>query len=84
MHNKQAEGRAEIADALLLLQKIYREKPSPYMMLLQVVLDAKSDEFVQVFSESFPDEKSRVVAILKEIDPTNAGKYQQILNENKQ
>ncbi len=84
MHNKQADGRAEIADALQLLQKVYREKPSPFMMLFQVVLDAKSDEFVQLFSESFPDEKSRVVAILKEIDPTNSGKYQQILNENKQ
>lgn len=84
MHNKQADGRAEIADALLLLQKIYREKPSPFMMLLQMILDAKSDEFVQVFSESFPDEKSRVVAILKEIDPTNSNKYQRILTENKQ
>lgn len=84
MHNKQADGRAEIADALLLLQKIYREKPSPFMMLLQMIFDAKSDEFVQLFSESFPDEKSRVVAILKEIDPTNSNKYQRILTENKQ
>ncbi len=84
MHSKQADGRAEIADALLLLQKIYREKPSPFMMLLQMIFDAKSDEFVQLFSESFPDEKSRVVAILKEIDPTNSNKYQRLLTENKQ
>ncbi|MCX7861514.1 MAG: DUF4835 family protein [Bacteroidales bacterium] len=84
MHNKQADGRAEIADALQLLQKIYRDKPSPFMMLLQIVLDAKSDEFVQIFSESFPDEKTRVVNILKEIDPTNSNKYQRILTENKQ
>lgn len=84
MSEKQAEGRAQIAEALQLLQKVYREKPNPYMMFLQIVLEAKSDELIQVFSESFPDEKSRVVAILKEIDPTNASKYQRILNENRQ
>ncbi len=84
MSGKQAEARSEIAESLLLLQKVFREKPSPFMMLLQVVLDAKSDELVQVFSESFPEEKARVVNILKEIDPTNSGKYQRILTENKQ
>lgn len=84
MHNKQADGRNEIAESLLLLQRVYREKPSPFMMLLQIVLDAKSDELVQVFSESFPEEKVRAVNILKEIDPTNSGKYQRILTENRQ
>jgi|YNPMSStandDraft_1061717.scaffolds.fasta_scaffold00071_38 hypothetical protein len=84
MHSKQAEGRAEIAESLSLLQKVFREKPSPFMMLLQVVLDAKSDELVQVFSESYPEEKVRVVNILKEIDPTNSAKYQRILTENRQ
>ncbi|NSW45014.1 MAG: DUF4835 family protein [Bacteroidales bacterium] len=84
MAEKQAEGRAQIADALTLIQKVYRDKPSPFMMLLQILFDAKSDEFVQVFSESFPDEKARIANLLKEVDPTNANKYQRILNENKQ
>lgn len=84
MAEKQAEGRAQIAEALQLVQKVYRDKPSPFMMLLQILFDAKSDEFVQVFSESFPDEKARVVNILKEVDPTNSNKYQRILTENKQ
>jgi len=84
MAEKQADGRAQIADALTLIQKVYRDKPSPFMMLLQILFDAKSDEFVQVFSESFPDEKARIVNLLKEVDPTNANKYQRILNENKQ
>lgn len=83
MSEKQAEGRAQIADALQLVQKVYRDKPSPFMMLLQILFDAKSDEFVQVFSESFPDEKARIVNLLKEVDPTNSNKYQRILNENK-
>jgi len=84
MAEKQADGRAQIADALTLIQKVFRDKPSPFMMLLQILFDAKSDEFVQVFSESFPDEKARIVNLLKEVDPTNANKYQRLLNENKQ
>lgn len=84
MTEKQAEGRAQIADALQLVQKVYRDKPSPFMMLMQILFEAKSNELVQIFSESFPDEKARVVNVLKEVDPTNANKYQKILTENKQ
>lgn len=83
MSEKQADGRAQIADALQLVQKVYRDKPSPFMMLMQILFDAKSDEFVQIFSESFPDEKARVVTLLKEVDPTNSNKYQKILTDNK-
>ncbi len=83
MSDKQTDGRQQILESLLLLQKVYREKPSPFMMLLQIIFDAKSDELVQIFSSDSPiDEKSRVVAILKEIDPTNASKYQRILTDN--
>ncbi|PKP18030.1 MAG: DUF4835 domain-containing protein [Bacteroidetes bacterium HGW-Bacteroidetes-21] len=79
MSEKQAEGRAMISESLKGLQKVYREKPSPFMNYLQLVFDAKSDEFVNVFSESFPDEKAAVVNLLKEIDAANAGKYQKIM-----
>lgn len=51
------------------------------MNFLQLVFDAKSDEFVNLFSESFPDEKTRVYNILKEIDPANSGKYLKITKE---
>ena len=49
------------------------------MNYLQIVFDAKSDEFANIFTESFPDEKAQVVNILKEIDPANAAKYQRIM-----
>jgi hypothetical protein len=78
MAEKANEGRDQIGEALKLLQQVYRSKPDPYMHLMQVVFDAKSDEWVNVFSESYPDEKTRVVAILKEIDPANLTKYQKI------
>jgi hypothetical protein len=78
MGDRPAEARAEIAESLFLLQKVYREKPDPFMHLMQVVFDAKSDELINVFSESYPDEARRVVGLLKEIDPANTPKYQKI------
>lgn len=78
MDAKLAEGRSNIAESLKLLQEVYRAKPDPYMQYLKMVFDAKADEFVNVFSDSFPDEKARVIAILTEIDPTNSKKYEEI------
>jgi hypothetical protein len=78
MSTKTTEGRGEIAEDLKLLQNVYRQRPDPYMHLLQVVFDAKSDEIANVFSESFPAENGRVLTILGEIDPTNARKYEKI------
>ena len=47
-------------------------------IIFQIVLDAKSDEIVNIFSDAFPEEKSRVVQILTEIDPANKVKYEKI------
>ncbi len=79
MYEKTNESRTNIAEYLRLLQKISREKPDPFMYYLQVVLDAKSDELVNIFRESFQDEKARVYALLNEIDPSHGNKYEQIL-----
>lgn len=84
MWEKQAEARQKILESIELLQKVYREKPRNIMMPLQMVFDAKSDEFVQIFSEAYTEEKTRVFNILKEIDPSNINKYQKIISENKQ
>jgi len=79
MDSKVNEGRAEIAESIRLLQDVYRRKPDPYLFLLQLVFDVKADEFVNIFSESFPEEKRRVVTILREIDPANTAKYEKIM-----
>jgi len=70
------EARAEIADALIEMRTAYRENPTA--MIFQVFFTAKSDEIVNIFSESFPDEKNRVIAALKEIDPANTAKWDRI------
>lgn len=78
LSTKQVEGRTKMAESLRLLQQVYRQKPDPYLFFLQTVVDAKSDEWVNVFTESFSDEKNQVITILKEIDPSNVAKYQKI------
>ncbi len=79
MYEKLNEARAEISESLKLLQQVYRNKPDPFMHFLQVIYDAKSDELVNIFKESFPEEKTRVFAILNEIDPANTNKYEAII-----
>lgn len=76
MSEKPEEGRAAVAESLKFIQKVFRSRPSLY--ILQVFFDAKSDELVNIFSKSFPDEKNRVLAILNECDPSNGSKYEKI------
>lgn len=78
MESKISEARLSIAESLKLLQEVYRKKPDPYMYLMQVVIEAKSDELINIFTPAFPEEKSRVIQILTEIDPSNKSKYEGI------
>ncbi len=80
MAEKPEDGRSVIAESLKLLQKVHRAKPNSFIM--QLYFNAKADEYVNVFSESFTDEKNRVFTILKEIDPANMTKYQKITSSN--
>jgi hypothetical protein len=78
MYDKPVDGRAAIAESLILLQNVFKARPDPFMHYLQVILDAKSDEFVNVFKESTDEEKRRVMLILNQIDPTHVDKYRTI------
>jgi len=77
MADKLTDGRSEIAESLRLLQKAHRAKPGSF--ILQIFFDAKADELVKIFSESFNDEKKRAYNILSDIDPANLNKYKKIL-----
>lgn len=79
MESDMTQARTEIYDSLRKLQEVYRRRPDPFMYYLTVVLDAKADEIVNIYSQAFPEEKNRVVQVLSEIDPANETKYQKIL-----
>jgi Domain of unknown function (DUF4835) len=79
MDGKVTEGRQSILEDLDLLKKVYRQKPDPFLQPLKFIFDAKADELVNVFSESFSEEKNRAYEILVEIDQANANKYKAII-----
>ncbi|MCD6346356.1 MAG: DUF4835 family protein [Bacteroidales bacterium] len=70
------EGRGQIGEALINLRPAYRENPSA--MIWSIFFTAKADEITNIFTEAFPDERSRVVQVLKEIDPANTSKWDKI------
>jgi hypothetical protein len=79
MYDKVDQGRSSTSEAIEILQKVYNSKPNLYA--LQMIFDAKHDEFVNIYSDQrvAPMEKNTIVNILKEIDPANSSKYQAIL-----
>jgi hypothetical protein len=78
MESKIGEARTNIVESLKLIQDIFRKKPDPFLYYMQLVIDAKSDELVNIFTDAFPEEKSRVIQVLTEIDPANKSKYEKI------
>lgn len=76
--DRPSEAREQITQALTEIQKVYRDKPDPYLTYLKLFFDAKSDEIVNVFSQGLMTDKVRVYNILAEIDNTNESKYKTI------
>lgn len=70
-------GRASINESLELLKKANRERPG--LFILQLFLEAKRDEIVNIYSQASPMDKTKAVNTLKEIDPSNSSRYQKIL-----
>jgi len=70
-------GRQAIFDCLPGLKKIRLDQPNSY--LLTVFFTAKVDELINVFSQSFPDMKTKAANDLMQMDPANANKYQAII-----
>lgn len=80
MVDKLAEGRAQVLQGLVEVQKVYRAKPDPDMLALQLFLDTKRDEMISLFSEAPSTEKAKAVNVLVDIDRVNAQRYQALLN----
>lgn len=79
MYDRVDLGRSKVVESLEFLKKISADRPG--LFSLQLILDAKKDEFVNIFSDQRvpPMEKNNVVTLLKDIDPASSSKYQTIL-----
>lgn len=71
-------GRQQIGGTLKNLESVYEKRPNLYF--LQVVLEAKRQEIIDIFSEASPAEKVAMLNIMKEVDPPNGTRYEQVMN----
>lgn len=78
---KPTEARAAIEQAIENLRNVQRKKPNS--VITSMIINVKSDEIINIFSEAFSDEKARVANMMKETDPANSSKYDGILRESK-
>jgi hypothetical protein len=73
-------GRAVILEALKLLQQVNRQRTALYMMT--ILVQTKQQEIIHIFKEGSPTEKQQAIQIMKQIDPSNATKYDAINQQN--
>lgn len=77
MQDNMERGRQGVLTALETLQRAHREKPNLFIM--QLILDAKRDEFINIFSQAAAPDKTKAANILKEMDPSKASEYDRIM-----
>jgi len=82
MVDKIAEGREAILQAITEVQKVHRARPDADMLAIQLFLEAKREEIINVFSQSNATEKAKAVNIMVDIDRLNAQQYQNLLKQN--
>jgi len=77
MSDNHDMGRLAVTESLELLQRAHRSRPGLFIM--QIIMEAKRDELVNIYTQAPQMDKPRVVNILKEIDPSQASKYDRLL-----
>lgn len=70
-------GRLAITESLEMLQRAHRNRPG--LFILQLFMEAKREEFVNIYSQAPQMDKPRAVNILKELDPSQSSNYDRIL-----
>lgn len=77
MNNNLDAGRRVVLSSLRDLQQVYEKRPDLYV--LQLILDAKRNEIIGMFSKAPESQKSQMVDIMSIIDPANGNRYRRIL-----
>jgi hypothetical protein len=78
LYDDKVAGRKAIYEALNKLNKVVATRPNSINLLNFV--QAKQIELKNLFADAEVKDKNDVVNLLKRLDPTNASKYQEILN----
>lgn len=77
MYSDPQKGRAAILKSMDNLEQVKESWPNLFVM--QLIMEAKRDEFINVFSEGSSTEKTRAVNILNKLDPANSSRYDEIM-----
>lgn len=77
MSEKPDEGREVILNSLSHLQSVYERNSMCFF--LQLLIESKRDEIIQVFSQGSQKEKTLASNTMKAIDPSQSSKYDAIL-----
>lgn len=73
MYNDVAKGRVIMAEALENVLKVNQTYPNS--MAIQMFINTKSQEVMEIFKLGTPKEKEQVVRVMSRIDATNASRY---------
>jgi len=79
MADNTIQGRKVILKSLSLLKEVYNKRPGLYD--LQLILDAKRSEIIDIFSKATPIEKNTMINILSEVDAPNGTRYREVLRQ---
>lgn len=77
MSKDTKKARAAIMTALENLQEVYRERPNLFMV--QLIIEAKRAEIKNVFSQADKNERTKAMNIMRNIDPSKASEYDEII-----
>ena len=77
MSENPTQGRESITNAITLLESVYNQYPMCYY--LQLLIETKRDEIIQIYTQGNQKEKTVVTSTLKTIDPSQANRYDAIL-----
>lgn len=72
-------GRAVILESLRLLQQVNSQRSGLYLM--QIIVQSKAQEIIEIFKEGTVSEKTQVIAIMKQLDPANSSRYD-VINQS--
>jgi hypothetical protein len=78
LYEDKVAGRKAIFDALTKLNKVVATRPNSINLLNFV--QAKQAELKNLYVDAEVKDKNEIVNLLKRLDPTNASRYQEILN----
>lgn len=80
MAENAEQGRSNISKTLNYLKSLHDNRPG--LFALQLIIDAKRDEIINIFKGGNPREQADAQNIMKEIDPAHSSDYSKITQRN--